>query len=349
MKSQTNNNNLTLEEINKILAPLNEENLKIVKDFLHSLINNLNGENFASSLYIYSKEGTARICPKCKSANIKKNGKRNGKQRYKCKDCNHVFSLNSSISFKNTKLNFHTRYQFIEYTLEDLTLRNISNLLGISIPTAHLMRHKLFETVKFFQDTVILSGSIYADELMFSRNAKDGRPLTYRPFRKHGSEIKRIEQRRIDLVTVMMAFDDNGHCLLKKIKTGKNKSAQMDKFFKKRVKINATLFTDGQKHYETIAEFINAIHVVDKGNYEISDDHQKINDFSSPVKFFIEKKHKGVATTYLQKYLDWYSFRYFIQNQANANSKKAIIKVLSYFLSSKIILTRKEIYKYHLV
>ena len=30
-------------------------------------------------------------CPKCRSVSTKKDGRRNGRQSYKCKDCGHVF------------------------------------------------------------------------------------------------------------------------------------------------------------------------------------------------------------------------------------------------------------------
>jgi transposase-like protein len=34
-------------------------------------------------------------CPKCCGQNVKKYGKRNSRQRYKCNKCNHIFSVKS--------------------------------------------------------------------------------------------------------------------------------------------------------------------------------------------------------------------------------------------------------------
>ncbi|MGK7952859.1 MAG: hypothetical protein AB4368_29730 [Xenococcaceae cyanobacterium] len=47
-------------------------------------------------------------CPKCGSINYRKNGKRKGRQIYKCKECNKIFSENSQTS---PLKQVHSRYR----------------------------------------------------------------------------------------------------------------------------------------------------------------------------------------------------------------------------------------------
>ena len=75
----------------------------------------------------------------------------------------------------------------------------------------------------------------------------------------------------------------------------------------------------------------------------MTEEHQRINDFSSSVKRFINDIHKGVSTKYLQSYLNWYLFLYFINHQTD-DIKKTLIKILSHLLSSTITITRRELY-----
>lgn len=342
MNNQTNTKN-TFSSIIELLKPLDEANLEIVKSFISTLLANIDERKDVEKELIRNETYKNLVCPKCKSTNVKKNGTKNKKQRYRCNNCHYVFTLNSHTSLKYTKLSFDKLYEFIDMSQYDISLRKTAIRIKVSLPTAFLMRHKLYETLKYFQNSLILSGNIYADELYFPRNCKDGSSLDYRHSRKHGSDKKEIENRRKDQITVMMAFDDCGHCLLKRIKSGSNKSEQMDKFFRKRVKDNSTLFTDGYRHYKSIAELINAVHIADKGTENMTKEHQTINDLSSSVKRFINEIHNGVATKYLQSYLDWYSFLYFINHLKN-DIKKTLIKILSHLLSSNITITREKLY-----
>ena len=66
-------------------------------------------------------------CPKCRSAVRTKNGKVQGKQRYKCKDCGCNYTR-SSLS--RTPLN--KRIECIRLYLEGVGFRGIERLTGVS-------------------------------------------------------------------------------------------------------------------------------------------------------------------------------------------------------------------------
>ena len=67
-------------------------------------------------------------CPRCKSAENRKDGTAKGKQRYKCKNCNRRFT----VQMKSTAQPESTKRQALELYLEGLGFRSIGRFLGVS-------------------------------------------------------------------------------------------------------------------------------------------------------------------------------------------------------------------------
>jgi transposase len=67
-------------------------------------------------------------CPKCKSSAHKKNGKVDGRQRYKCNDCGY----NYTVEIKSTASSTSVKKQALQLYLEGLGFRSIGRFLGVS-------------------------------------------------------------------------------------------------------------------------------------------------------------------------------------------------------------------------
>ncbi|MCO5380991.1 MAG: IS1 family transposase [Methanosarcina barkeri] len=67
-------------------------------------------------------------CPRCKSLDHNKNGKVNGRQRYKCSDCGY----NYSVELKSTASSASVKRQALQLYLEGLGFRSIGRFLGVS-------------------------------------------------------------------------------------------------------------------------------------------------------------------------------------------------------------------------
>ena len=72
-------------------------------------------------------------CPKCQSQHFVKAGFNNGRQRYKCKLCNHYFSVQKPVRHKSDE----TKQMAIKMYLEGLGFRAIGRLLNVSHQTAY--------------------------------------------------------------------------------------------------------------------------------------------------------------------------------------------------------------------
>ena len=76
------------------------------------------------------------VCPVCGSVKVIKNGTRNGRQRYVCKECRRTFGdTNGTVAFRS-KLSVGQWIEFIKLTLQGESCRTIAKNLGINKQTA---------------------------------------------------------------------------------------------------------------------------------------------------------------------------------------------------------------------
>ena len=71
----------------------------------------------------------------------------------------------SSSIFNSIKKDLPTFYNFIVLLTYNIPLDMAQEILNISRPTALLWRHKIFETVKDYQEKTKLSGRVWIDEI----------------------------------------------------------------------------------------------------------------------------------------------------------------------------------------
>jgi hypothetical protein len=67
-------------------------------------------------------------CPKCSAEYISKNGVLNGKQRYKCRDCNYNFTVEKM----GKSIDSYYVIKALQLYIEGVSYREIERLLGIS-------------------------------------------------------------------------------------------------------------------------------------------------------------------------------------------------------------------------
>ena len=108
------------------------------------------------------------FCIKCKNADtVVKNGKRNGRQRYKCKECNATFTATTDTVMLNTRKTSDVWEEFIWCMLQKYSMRKAAVHRNI----AFMWRHKILNILRLTDDTK-LSGIIEADETYIRRSCK---------------------------------------------------------------------------------------------------------------------------------------------------------------------------------
>ena len=86
-------------------------------------------------------------CPKCGHTELNKHGKTYGRQRYICKKCRRTFDERSLSPLSNTKLSLEKWLKYCQFMIEGGTIRMCAEEVGVSVPTAFFMRHKILDVI----------------------------------------------------------------------------------------------------------------------------------------------------------------------------------------------------------
>lgn len=106
-----------------------------------------------------------RACPVCGSSNVVRNGRRkDGVQKFCCKDCNKSFVAKTSTIASGTHKSLDVWMKYIECMMNWATVRESAERCGISDRTAFLWRHKILDAMRIMMDDVTLEGIVEADE-----------------------------------------------------------------------------------------------------------------------------------------------------------------------------------------
>lgn len=93
-------------------------------------------------------DGKTRYCPYCKSIHTVKNGHKNGRQRYLCRDCRKTFGDTFGTALYCSKLSAGQWKAFLTLTMHNASLKTFVRDMGIHISTAWYNRHKLCSLIK---------------------------------------------------------------------------------------------------------------------------------------------------------------------------------------------------------
>ena len=275
---------------------------------------------------ILSADQQIRVCPHCASDKIRANGKTKYlAQKYYCNTCKKHFTDNTNKvwSFVKKKEDMKT---YIYGLLSGYSLRRNASECGISLNTSFIWRHKLlrcFDNMSAGE----YAGILEIDELFFPLSQKGSRKLSgARGTRRSRSKKRGISQEQ---VAVIATVDRNGNKGLQVAKLGQitkesvarvldgkiekvevmcsDKHVSYDSYTKdKQVKHKTIMASHGQRITEKIYHIQN-----------VNNTDKRIRDFMRPM--------NGVATKYLQSYLNWFLVLEKLKNQTNRLKQLGVI------------------------
>ncbi len=150
------------------------------------------GENQSPTLIeaeIREKPG----CAYCGSGHVVKNGSRkDGTQRYLCRDCKKSFILSSNSLTSRTRKRLSVWNEYLQCMLDKMTLSESAEKCGISLATAFAWRHKILDTLKTIADQDDPDRTIEIDLTPFDDSYKGNHTKSTdfampRPARKRGN------------------------------------------------------------------------------------------------------------------------------------------------------------------
>ena len=106
------------------------------------------------------------VCPVCGAA-ARTSFRRQGRLYWQCGACQHQCSLTSGTIFESTKLPLSSWFlamQLLTQAKNNVSALELHRLLGVSYPTAWLMKHKLLEVMRQREDGRQLTGRVEIDD-----------------------------------------------------------------------------------------------------------------------------------------------------------------------------------------
>lgn len=248
-------------------------------------------------------------CRHCGSTTVVRYGKRDGRQRYKCKDCDKLSNdLTNSPMDRSKKTD--KWIPFIECMLKGLSLRETAFKIGITHVTAFYWRHKVLSALAK-ESIRIFEGLVEVDETYFLESHKGRRVIPNRkPRKRGGSATKRGISN--EQVCVLVARDRNKTTLSKRVGLGRILMEQIDTTLTSHFKSDTVLISDTHNSYKSYTSNYDVEHVIingsnkeyiKKGIYHLNN----INNYHSRLKKWISR-FNGVSTKYLQLFLVWFQF-----------------------------------------
>jgi len=276
---------------------------------------------------IDNNECKAISCPHCKDNKIKANGKLKGVQRYVCKSCNKNFSETTGKFWYNIKKKDKVnRYLFC--LLSGYSIRKSAKETGISIQTSFDWRHKLLTSfgsvsVSEFQ------GILESDDLFFSYSEKGNRNLD-RPARKRGAKASKSGISN-EKVAVIASCDRSGNKAFKVATRGRISKGDLETALQGKLAKVETLCSDSHRSYAAFAKGKQILHKkfnASKGQRAVDKIYhvQNVNNMDMRLRKFMES-FNGVATKYLQNYLNWFLV---LEKIKNSTSKMATAAAIAF-------------------
>ena len=274
-----------------------------------------------------SKETTPVICPHCASNRIRANGKLKGVQRYVCNGCKKNFSeTTGKFWFAIKKKDKLTKYLYC--LISGYSIRKSAKETGISIQTSFDWRHKLLTSfssvsVEEFQ------GIVESDDLFFAYSEKGNRNLNRKP-KQRGEKASKagISNEKVAVVAIC---DRSGNKDFKVATRGRISKKDLDKLLKGRLDKAKVLCSDSHRSYGAFAKANSITHKTfnaSKGQRTVEKVYhvQNVNNMDMRLRKFMDS-FNGVATKYLQNYLNWFLI---LEKIKNSTSKMATVTALAF-------------------
>ncbi|QAA32144.1 IS1 family transposase [Clostridium manihotivorum] len=262
----------------------------------------------------YYKNRKVECCPQCGSKTFNKHGFYNHIQRYKCSECDKTFSNSTSSLWSYSKKDIKAWTRFLKFTLEKKSLRLSAKELKISLTTAFYWRHKILNSLTLQVKKEVLGGVVHAGRVHCKESFKGCRDIK-------SKEIKESKWNMWDLrnprksIWVFSAISDNGCMFATSVKPHIKMKFFKEKIFS-RVDKKSYIVPYNQDGYSaTIAKEYNG-----KRFMEVEKDPRMIY-LRRNIREFIAV-FRGVATKYLQRYLELYVL-------VNTNGGQSYLKLMN--------------------
>ena len=262
------------------------------------------------------EEDQVHSCRRCSSSSILKYGKdKNGKQRYKCKNCNTIFYETSYSVVSKSRHPLSVWKKYIVLLLKGTSLNECAKECDISVQTAFTWRHKILHALQLDQADRVLGGAVEIDDMFFSLSYK-GNHNKSRSFTMPRKSYKRGTDNTAasgGKACVLCAVERRGQTYAEVVGIGKVSVDELKYAFDTRLLGDSIAMTDKAPEFnlyfkDSSIELVSLRSHADKhkpngppeikGSFHI----QNVNNLHCRIRKTM-KRYNGVATKYLNHYI----------------------------------------------
>jgi transposase-like protein/uncharacterized protein YdcH (DUF465 family) len=242
-------------------------------------------------------------CPHCKSDTVRRNGRKNGKQRFICVTCKKTFGITTSTALSSSHFGEAIWKQVIRDTINGVPLNKTAKSIEVAESTAFNMRHKILLSLEAENArTPAVLGVVCELDDTFVLESYKGTKLPcdfWRKPRKHGA----VAQKRgisNEYVCISTGVSRNGGVIAKSVTRATPSKDDINAVFGGHIEPETLIMCDGAKGYNDFGESHNCDIVVVKERKGFA----HTNTASSLHSLIKERynKYRGVATKYLNRY-----------------------------------------------
>ena len=305
-----------MSKLKEVITTYNELSFSDRIAFYTTISNEIGLSADMQSFLIEKRLNGGNFCIYCNRTHVVKNGKRkDGTQRYLCRDCHRSFIPTSDSITSRTRKSVSVWASYLKCMTEKKTLRASSDECHISVATAFVWRHKILDALSELTDKAYLTGIVEADETFFNVSYKGNHKRSRRfsmPRRAHkrGNDVH-AKGLSAEEVCVPCAINDAGISCCRPGKPGKISTKCINDIFSQKIAPGATLCTDRERAYLDLARR-NGLKLIqmdadcrmvrkEGAAYGI----QRVSAYHSRLKDFIRTFH-GVSTKHLGNYISWH-------------------------------------------
>lgn len=290
--------------IKKMLPP----ELEIAKELIDKLLSSKSVQRLTNLEYLERKKTI--VCPIDKNHHFKKNGHKDGTQRYWCYDCCKSFSITHDSVVKYSSLNYLQLKKLLQCMYDYKPLNETALEIGISKTSVFEIEIKIFDSLDQISNAKLLKGIIQVDE-KYVRISFKGTPKNKMPRdARYNGNKNLISGISNDQVCVIVAIDEYDSLVIKVVGNGSASKDMISQALKDKIEPNSILVSDSKNSYMNFAKENNLklIQIPSgyhkKDNYTIND----VNEIMTEISNYLFKK-RGISSRHLQHHMNFIRYR----------------------------------------
>ena len=300
------------EELKNIISNLTLQELKSIETLVNILLDTKVNDKQPNIEVL--QENKIVKCPKNINHKIKKNGHKNGIQRYWCHECNNSFSITNTSITNSSFISYSQIKTLLKCIYDHKPLHEISLETKLHKTSVFELEIRIFDALEQINNEAKLKEIVQIDEKYVRTSFKGTRHENMpRPSRYNGNTdlTSGISN---DQVCIIVAVDSNDTIVIKVVGNGNASTDMITKALENKIEKGAIIVTDSKNSYEKFAkdnkleliQIPSGMHKID--DYTIND----VNEIIGEIENYLNLK-RGISTRHLQHHMNFIRYRKIIK------------------------------------